>query len=97
VNSAKNIVRDSFGRIARCFAGHENDPQNLQRAGATRAYACLVGSVFGQPDARLRVPVAEPVVAEMQQCKDKTPWNVAKYRSKAVLILNTSKNRDQPD
>jgi hypothetical protein len=81
LNPVKNIGRDSFARIARYFSGHENDAHNVRRQGATRAYACLVGGMFGESDTGLRVPLMEPDhVAKMPQSNHEMRSIAAKYR-----------------
>src|SRR5260370_21746940 len=53
LNLVKNIVRDSWARIARCFRRPGNDLPNLWRASACRADHRTIGAMRGQPVAGL--------------------------------------------
>ena len=63
LNPAKNIARDSPGRIARCFRCHENDLQNLRRASAHRTLRRPVGGVCGESDAGVGVVLSRQKTA----------------------------------
>jgi len=59
LNPCENIVRDSPGRIAGCFAGHENDPANFQRTRACHADCRIAGGLCRQSGAGMRLAVAD--------------------------------------